>query len=117
MFKSFPKLQIFLFLILYCFFSCEPNQPKLMNEKDFVTIYAQMLTINELNIDSKQQEQLTNKLLAENQIKKTDIEQTIEYLQKNPEKWVDIVLKVRNHIQQLQKESRSNTESNNKNQL
>ena len=88
-----------------------------MNEKDFVEIYAQMFIINELNIDSEQQAQLTNKLLTENNIEKTDIEQTIYYLKNNPEKWVDIILKVRNHIQQLQKNPRSNIETNNEKPL
>ena len=88
-----------------------------MNEKDFVKIYAQMFIINELNIDSEQQAQLISKLLTENNIAKTDIEQTIYYLQKNPEKWADIILKVRNHIQQLQKNPRLDIETNNEKPL
>ena len=81
------------------------NNPKL-SESDFIKIYANLSIINELNISKEYHDKLVEELLSEFNIQVSDIQKSIEFYQKNPHQWLDIIEKVKKRIEELHKRDR-----------
>jgi len=97
--KSFPKLQIF--VILCIFFSCRVDETNIIEEIKFTEFYSRLLIIREMNVNDEQHTQLVQKLMYAYQISDMELEQTMQYYQSYPERWVDILSKIRNQLSEL----------------
>jgi len=97
--KSFPKLQIF--VILCIFFSCRVDETNIIEEKKFTEFYSRLLIIQEMNINDEKHTQLLQKLMNAYQVSEKELARTMQYYQSYPERWVDVLSKIRNQLNEL----------------
>jgi hypothetical protein len=102
--KSFPKLQIFICLCIF-FSSCSEERPVIEDAK-FVEFYARLLIINEMQINDEKHDQLVEKLMQEYQISSEALKQTLKYYNEYPEKWVEILSKIRTRLNEIKDKQR-----------
>jgi len=99
--KTFPKLQIILvFLVIFLQF-CHKEEAETIDKEQFIEIYARLLIINELKVSKQSQDQLLYELYNENNITAAEIDSTVSYYNSNPREWIDIYNRVREKIQKL----------------
>jgi len=97
----FGSLYILLLtIILAC---CSPQNESFISEEIFIPLYAKILIINQLDIDKEYHDILIAELLQEYKVKVKDIQKTIEYYQNNPDLWVNILEKIKDHFIELKK--------------
>ena len=102
--KSFPKLQIFIFICI--FFSWCSDKTPVIEEGQFVEFYSRLLIINEMQINDEKHDQLVEKLMQEYQISSKELEQTLKYYNEYPEKWVEILSKIRTRLNEIKEKQR-----------
>jgi len=98
--KTFPKLQIITFFLIY-FFSCSSNTTEIIEEDQFIEFYARLLIIHEMTIAKEKQAQLVQNLMKSYQVTSEDLKNTLNYYNDHPEEWVPIIGKIRDHINQI----------------
>ncbi len=101
----------FLLLLFFLFSSCATTNNPTLSESDFISIYAKLTIINELNIDKDYHDRLVEELLYEFNIQVADIQKSVEFYQKNPRKWLIILEKVKDRIAELRKKEKKKTRS------
>lgn len=101
----------FLILILYLLFSCASLDNPTINDSDFISIYAKLTIINELNVNKEHHDNLVEELLLEFNIQVNDIQKSVDFYQQNPRQWLDILEKVKNKIAELRKKESKKTRS------
>lgn len=96
------------FLFFYCIslISCTFSEDSIINETDFVTIYAHLSIINELNVSQDYHDKLVEELLVEFNIQVSDIQKTVDFYQQKPREWLLILEKVKNKIDELKKKNK-----------
>jgi hypothetical protein len=99
--KSFPVLLLFLFFFSWSAQSCKSEHPRIIGQKQFIEIFARLLIIDEMELSPEHKEKLRQELLQQFKVTKTAIDQTIEYYNSQPEKWVDLLAKTRDRIDKL----------------
>lgn len=97
----------FLLFFIFAFLSCTSKDDPTISETDFITIYANLTIINELNVNKDNHDQLVQELLHEFNIQVADIQKSIEFYQKNPRQWLDILEKVKVKISEMRKNERA----------
>ena len=101
----------FLLLIFYLFSNCASLNNPTISESDFISIYAKLTIINELNVSKEHHDRLVEELLYEFNIQVSDIQKSVEFYQKNPRQWLTILEKVKDKIADLRKEKKKKTRS------
>jgi len=97
--KSFPLLQFFISLLLISL-SCSEKEELIIKEQKFIELYAHLLILNEFDNDSIAH--LASKSLLDNAgVTFVQIDSTIEFYRKNPEKWYGIMRQIRDRIKEL----------------
>ena len=99
--KSFPKLQIFSFFILFMLLACSTEEKEIINEHKFIEVYARLMIINEADINKKDHPRLVEELLRKYQVESEQIRNTLEYYNNNPDKWANILRQIRDRIKEL----------------
>jgi hypothetical protein len=94
---------IFLFLIFLSFSSCSSKESPSITESDFISIYAKLTIINELNVSKEYHDNLVAELLHEFNIQVADIQKSVEFYQQNPRQWLTILEKVKEEIAKMRK--------------
>lgn len=94
---------ICILLITIFFVSCSQENESFISEEKFIPLYANILIINQLKVDGDYRDMLIAELLEEYNVKVIDIQNTIEYYQKNPELWIKILDKIKTHFLELKK--------------
>jgi len=107
--KTFPKLQIFLVFFLFFLCSCQKKQPLTIEKEQFIEIYSRLLIINEMKIKKDSRDTLIQKLYSEIKITHADFDSSISYYNSNPGEWVDIYNKIREKIQEIKNDFRTNS--------
>ena len=102
--NSFPKLQIILIFFLFSLFSCSEETSNALDNEKFIEIYARFLIIYEMEISKEYHDRLIEELFREFDTNTEQIDSTLAFLNRNPEKWVVTLDGVRNRIQELRKE-------------
>ena len=97
--KSFPKLKTF--IILCILFSCKSEDSNIIEEAKFIEFYSRLLIIQEMRINDEKYAHLVEKLMQAYQISGADLKQTVQYYQRYPEKWVNILSKIRNRLDEF----------------
>jgi len=97
--KSFPLLLIFIFLPLL-FISCSEKEEVIIREQKFIDLYAHILILNEFADDSLA-EIITTDLLDSARITPMQIDSTLKFYRKNPERWVEVMRQIRDRIKEL----------------
>lgn len=85
-------------------YSCENKVVNIIETEQFIEIYSRLIIINEMEINKEYHDRLVDELLTQNNISIADIDSTISYLNGNPTKWVDILEKVRDRLQEIRNE-------------
>lgn len=107
-----PKLcSTFFMLMLYFLSSCTSLNNPTISESDFISIYAKLTIINELNVNKEHHDNLVEELLFEFNIQVNDIQKSVEFYQQNPRQWLEILEKVKNKITELRKKEVKKTRS------
>jgi hypothetical protein len=88
-------------LSLLFFFSCGVGHQKIISQKQFIEIYARLLIIDELELSTEYKERLRIELMQQYKITRADIDRTIAYYNSQPEKWIDLLGKIRDRIEKL----------------
>lgn len=96
----------FLFLLFVFFIGCSSNDNPTLSESNFISMYARLTIINELNIDKEYHDKLIEELLLEFNIQVADIQKSVDFYQKNPQKWLKILEKVKDQISEYKKVER-----------
>lgn len=96
----------FLLLFIFILLSCSSNDDLNISESDFITIYANLTIISELNVSKDYHDKLVEELLHEFNIHVADIQKSVEFYQKNPRQWLTILEKVKDKISDLRKKDR-----------
>jgi hypothetical protein len=99
---------IFLLLLLV---GCKSENDPIINEGDFILVYAKLTIINELNINKEHHDRLISELLYEFNIQVPDIQKSVEFYQKNPRQWLTILEKVKEEIINLRRKEKAKTRS------
>jgi hypothetical protein len=102
--KSFPKLQIFLFILIFCFQSCQKEEPDIIEQEQFIEIYSRLLIINELKVEKNTQDRLLQELYKINNVSAAEIDSTVSYYNAHPREWVSIYNRLREKIQKIKRE-------------
>ena len=90
------------FLLLFLFlFHCRDKEKNIIDENKFISVYSDLYLINEMHIEEKYRLALINDLLKQYDIRIQDINNTIDYYNENPAKWLKIVEKMSEKIQTL----------------
>jgi uncharacterized protein (DUF433 family) len=97
----------FLLFLIFTFLSCSSIDDPNISETDFITIYANLTIINELNVSKDYHDKLVEELLHEFNIQVADIQKSIEFYQKNPRQWLEILEKVKEKISEFRKTERA----------
>jgi hypothetical protein len=97
----------FLLFLIFAFISCTSKDDPTISESDFITIYANLTLINELNVNNDYHDKLVQELLHEFNIQVADIQKSIVFYQKNPRQWLEILEKVKVKISELRKIERA----------
>ena len=91
-----PRLcSTFLYLLFILFLSCSSIDSPTISESDFISIYAKLTIINELNVSKEYHDNLVEELLYEFNIQVTDIQKSVDFYQKKPRQWLTILEKVK----------------------
>ena len=107
-----PRLcSTFLNLLFILFLSCSSIDSPTISESDFISIYAKLTIINELNVSKEYHDQLVEELLYEFNIQVTDIQKSVAFYQKKPRQWLTILEKVKDKITELRKKEEKKTRS------
>ena len=107
-----PRLcSTFLYLLFILFLSCSSIDSPTISESDFISIYAKLTIINELNVSKEFHDQLVEELLYEFNIQVTDIQKSVAFYQKKPRQWLTILGKVKDKITELRKKEEKRTRS------
>jgi hypothetical protein len=99
--KSFPILLLFIIFISWYTQSCRSEHPQVISQKQFIEIFARLLIIDEMDLTPEHKEKLRQELMQQFKVTRTAIDQTIEYYNSQPEKWVDLLAKTRDRIDKL----------------
>ncbi len=110
--NQFNVICILFFTII--FECCSTQNESFISEEIFIPLYANVLIINQLDIDKEYHDILIAELLQEYKVKVIDIQNTIEYYQNNPDLWVNILEKVKNHFIKLKKNQKPDTKNSKK---
>ena len=97
--------------------SCSQENESFISEDKFIPLYANILIINQLNVDADYHDILIAELLEEYKVKVIDIQNTIEHYQKNPELWIKVLDKIKAHFIELKKNIKPKTMTPEKNTL
>jgi len=107
-----PKFcSTFLMLMLYLLSSCASLNNPTISDSDFISIYAKLTIINELNVNKEHHDKLVEELLLEFNIQVNDIQKSVDFYQQNPRQWLEILEKVKNKIAELRKKESKKTRS------
>jgi len=107
-----PKFcSTFLMLMLYLLSSCASLTNPTISDSDFISIYAKLTIINELNVNKEHHDKLVEELLLEFNIQVNDIQKSVDFYQQNPRQWLEILEKVKNKIAELRKKESKKTRS------
>ena len=106
---------ICILLITIIFVSCSQENESFISEDKFIPLYANILIINQLNVDADYHDILIAELLEEYKVKVIDIQNTIEHYQKNPELWIKVLDKIKAHFIELKKNIKPKTMTPEKN--
>ena len=107
-----PKFcSTFLMLMLYLLSSCASLNNPTISDSDFISIYAKLTIINELNVNKEHHDKLVEELLLEFNIQVNDIQKSVDFYQQNPRQWLEILEKVKNKIAELRKKVIKKTRS------
>ena len=101
--KSFHFI-FFSVCLLTVYVSCDTKGADIISKNDFIKIYSRLLIINEMKINKDHHDILIEELLRNNKITLSDLQNTINYFNENPEQWIEIINKVRDNLQQLKTE-------------
>ena len=104
--KTFHKLQIFTILLTFCI-SCGSKNPDLIEQNQFIEMYARLLIINEMAIEKDQQDLLLQKLMHRYQVTNEDLENTLNYYNAHPEEWIPILSKIRERIKDIKSKGKA----------
>jgi hypothetical protein len=99
--KTFPLLLLVVIFFSWSSKSCRQEHPQVIGPKQFIEIYARLLIIDEMDLTPEYKELLRQELMQKYKITRTDIDQTITYYNSQPEKWVEILAKTRDRIEQI----------------
>jgi len=102
--NSFPKIQIILIFFLILLLSCTSDKPDVLDNEKFIEIYARLLIISEMDISKEYQDKLIGEVYRDFSVSAADIDSSMAYLNANPDKWVDVLDKARDKIQEIRKE-------------
>ena len=101
----------FLLLMLFLLSNCTSKDYPTISESDFISIYSKLSIINELNVSKVHRDNLVEELLFEFNIEVSDIQKSVDFYQKNPRQWLEIMEKVKNEINELRKKGSKKTRS------
>ena len=101
----------FLLLMLFLLSNCTSKDYPTISESDFISIYSKLSIINELNVSKVHRDNLVEELLFEFNIEVSDIQKSVDFYQKNPRQWLEIMEKVKNEINELRKRESKKTRS------
>jgi len=99
--NSFPVLVLFSLIFFFLNSGCGIKQPQVIAKKQFIEIYARLLIIDEMELSPEYKQLLRNEVLQQYKTTRADLYRTIEFYNSQPEKWVDILGKTRDRIDQL----------------
>jgi hypothetical protein len=99
--KSFPIILLLMIFSSWSAQSCRSEHPQTIGQKQFIEIFARLLIIDEMEITPEHKEKLRQELLQQFKVTRTAIDQTIEYYNSQPEKWVELLAKTRDRIDKL----------------
>ena len=102
--KTFPILQFSIFFVFFILYSCEEENKNIINNEQFIEIYARLLIIHEMEINKDYHDKLVSEIYREFNISSDQIDSTIAYYNSNPKEWVEVLLKVRNYINEMNKD-------------
>jgi hypothetical protein len=102
--KTFPKLQIILALLIIFLQFCQKKEKLIIDEDQFIEIYARLLIINELKVEKSFHDRLLQDLFNENNVTSDEIDSTVSYYNSNPKEWVYIYNRVREKILKIKGE-------------
>lgn len=103
--NSFPKIKFFFICLSLLVYSCEKSNDDIIEKKDFIDIYAKILIINELTVESHYRSFLMDKIYEQYDINGSNINKTIDHFNQTPGEWIDITKKVREQIKNMKKDS------------
>jgi hypothetical protein len=107
--KSFPLLQLFLIFLIFFFQFCKKEEALTVNKEQFIEIYARLLIINELRVERPVQDRLIQELYKMHNVTATEIDSTISYYNSKPREWVEIYNLVREKIQNIKNEYKTDS--------
>ncbi len=103
--KSFPKLQFFLILFIFVLISCNSEPENIIDTAQFIEIYSRLLIIHEMDINKEYHDRLLEELFEKYTVNAAEIDSTVNYLNSQPEEWLDILSKVRDRIKEIKTEA------------
>jgi hypothetical protein len=98
-----PLCSTFLLIFYFTFSGCTSKNDLTLSESDFITVYAKLTIIDELNISKDNRDHLVEELLREFNIQVADIQNSIKFYQNNPRQWLTILERVKDKISELRK--------------
>ncbi len=99
--KTFPNNKNIILLLTFILICCSPASKNIMDEEVFINTYANLLIINELKIQKNKKASMISVVLKENDTTMDEINDTIASYKQQPENWVSVLQKVRDHIRVL----------------
>lgn len=102
--KSIVSTLFFLTLIsAFLFQSCSSDKPTLLKKKNFISVYAELMIIEELAIDEPEKVKLVAQVLSNYKTTQAQFLATKEYYKQDPKFWSRIYKDVEEKIRESDK--------------
>jgi hypothetical protein len=102
--KTFQKLQFILFLSFLVLFSCQKEKERIIDDQQFIEIYARLLIIYEMNINKDYHDRLVEEVFDKFNVTAAQVDSTVTSLNAQPKKWVEILTQVRERIHDIRED-------------
>ena len=103
--KTFPNIKNIIFLLTFLGICCGTASKNNIETEEFINVYAHLLIIRELKIDSLKKDSLATNVLNKNRISMAQINRTISEYKQAPEEWVVTLQKIRDRIRYLKSDA------------
>ena len=90
-------------IFILLFQSCTLDRPKLLKKKIFISVYAELMIIEQLALDEPEKLELTASVFINHQTTKARFLATKEYYKQNPKYWSKIYKAVEEKIRESDK--------------
>ncbi len=99
--KSFHSFKYILIFSSFLSFFCGRETAPGIDEEKFIDVYANYLVLDELKVSDSLRTRYQSKLLSENMMTEEELRGSIAYYQDDPERWVDLLERLRDRIKEI----------------